>query len=124
MPAFQHAVDLGYTYLETDVHVTSDGVLVAFHDADLDRARAGAPARINELPWREVATARVGGREPIPLLEDLLGSFPEARVNIDCKAWTALAEPDLHLEASRLPRSGVPRQLQRSTSPTAAARVR
>ena len=24
------------------------------------------------------------------MLEDLLGSFPEARVNIDCKAWTAL----------------------------------
>jgi glycerophosphoryl diester phosphodiesterase len=89
MPAFQHAIDLGYTYLETDVHATSDGVLVAFHDADLSRT-CGRPGTISSLPWREVSAARVAGREPIPLFEDLLGSFPEARVNIDCKANSAL----------------------------------
>lgn len=85
MPAFQHAVDLGYTYLETDVHATSDGVLVAFHDADLSRTtdRSGI---IHELTWREVSAARVDGREPIPLFDDLVGQFPNARFNIDCKA--------------------------------------
>ena len=94
MPAFAGAVALGYRYLETDVHVTSDGVLLAFHDDQLDRVtdRAGT---ICELPHREVKQALVDGREPIPLFEDILGTWPEIRVNIDPKhdgAVDALAE--------------------------------
>lgn len=87
--AFQHAIDLGYTYLETDVHATSDGVLMAFHDHTLDRATDMSGA-IGELPHREVSRARVAGREPVPVLEDLLGSWPEARFNIDMKADAAV----------------------------------
>jgi len=85
LPAFQHAIDLGFRYLETDVHATADGVLVAFHDDVLDRVtdRAG---RIEELPWSEVSQARIDGQEPIPLLEDILTTWPDARVNIDPKA--------------------------------------
>ena len=84
MPAFEHAVGLGYRYLETDVHATADGVLLAFHDDHLDRV-TDRTGEIAALPYAEVAKARVDGREPIPLLEDLLGSFPDARVNIDPK---------------------------------------
>jgi glycerophosphoryl diester phosphodiesterase len=84
VPAFERAIGLGYHYLETDVHATADGVVVAFHDDDLLRT-CGRPGHISELPWREVATARVDGREPIPLLADLLEAFPTARFNIDCK---------------------------------------
>ncbi len=83
MLAFASAVDLGYRYLETDVHATSDGVLVTFHDRDLDRL-TGRPGRISELPYAEVRLLRVGG-EPIPLLEDVLGAWPGIRVNIDAK---------------------------------------
>jgi len=84
LPAFEHAVGLGYRYIETDVHVTADGVLLAFHDDVLDRVtdRTGV---IGELPWSEVRQARVDGVEPIPLLEDLLGTWPALRVNIDPK---------------------------------------
>jgi len=89
LPAFQHAVDLGFRYLETDVQVTADGVLVAFHDDDLMRT-TGRAAMVSELPWSEVRTALIDGREPIPLLEDLLGSFPHARLNIDCKSDRAV----------------------------------
>jgi glycerophosphoryl diester phosphodiesterase len=82
--AFARAVDLGFRYVETDVHATSDGVLLAFHDHTLDRVtdRSGVVAR---LPWREVRHALIGGSEPIPTLEDLLGSWPDIRVNIDVK---------------------------------------
>lgn len=88
LPAFEQAVRLGYRYLETDVQVTADGVLVAFHDDDLGRT-TGRAARVSALPWSEVRTALVDGREPIPLLEDLLAAFPEARINIDCKTDAA-----------------------------------
>ena len=84
MPAFEHAVGLGYRYLETDVHATADGVLLAFHDDHLDRV-TDRTGEIATLTYAEVKEARVDGREPIPLLEDLLGSFPDARVNIDPK---------------------------------------
>ncbi len=85
MPAFEHAVRLGYRYLETDVHATADGVLLAFHDAVLDRVTDGR-GRISQLPWSVVARARVAGREPIPRFDELLDAFPDARVNVDPKA--------------------------------------
>ncbi|AYY15465.1 glycerophosphodiester phosphodiesterase [Actinobacteria bacterium YIM 96077] len=89
MRAFAAAVDAGYRYVETDVHATSDGVVVAFHDATLDRVtdRRGEIAR---MPWSQVRRARIGGVEPVPTLEDVLGTWPELRVNIDVKAASAV----------------------------------
>ncbi|MGX4693396.1 glycerophosphodiester phosphodiesterase [Streptomyces sp. JNUCC 63] len=86
---FRRAVDLGYRYIETDVHATADGRLVAFHDATLDRATDGA-GRIADLPWQDVRHARVAGLEPVPLFEELLETFPEVRWNVDIKAEPAL----------------------------------
>ena len=82
--AFRHAVDLGYTHLETDVHVTADGVAIAFHDESLDRVtdREGV---IAELPWSEVRRARVAGTDEIMRLDDLLAAFPDTRINLDPK---------------------------------------
>lgn len=84
MPAFEGAAALGYRYVETDAHVTADGICLAFHDDRLDRVtdRTGV---IAELTYNEVRQARVDGREPIPLMEDLLATFPDLRVNIDPK---------------------------------------
>lgn len=89
LPAFEHAVRLGYSYIETDVHATADGVLLAFHDDRLDRVtdRAGV---IAELPWSFVSKARVAGSEPIPRFDDLLGTFPDLRINIDPKHDSAV----------------------------------
>ncbi|MEV7089255.1 glycerophosphodiester phosphodiesterase [Streptomyces sp. NPDC093085] len=87
--AFRSAAGLGYRYFETDVHATSDGRLVAFHDPTLDRV-TDARGAIAELPWHEVRRARVAGREPLPLFAELLEEFPDARWNVDIKAAPAL----------------------------------
>jgi glycerophosphoryl diester phosphodiesterase len=90
MAAFREAVALGYRYLETDVHATADGVLLAFHDARLDRVTSGT-GRIAELPYAAVRAALIHGTQEIPLLSDLLEEFPDVRVNIDVKAAGAIA---------------------------------
>jgi glycerophosphoryl diester phosphodiesterase len=106
MEAFGVAVALGYRYLETDAHVTRDGVVVAFHDPRLDDItdRTGA---IADLTIAEVEAADAGhvfssdgGRSfpfrgrgvRIPRLEELLLYWPEARFIIDPKA-DACVEP-------------------------------
>jgi len=82
--AFEHAVGLGYTYLETDAHATSDGAVVAFHDKTLDRVTDSSGA-IASLTAAQVRAARIAGSEPIPLLADLLAAWPANRFNIDVK---------------------------------------
>lgn len=76
LEAFAAAYDLGYRYLETDAHVTRDGVVVAFHD---DRLADGR--RIARLPLEELRAVA-----PVPRLEELLTRWPDARINIDPKA--------------------------------------
>lgn len=87
--AFGNAVELGYRYLETDVHATADDQLVAFHDPRLDRVtdRSGA---IAELSFADVRAARIAGELQIPTLTELVEAFPQARFNIDCKAEAAI----------------------------------
>lgn len=89
LAAFRHAVALGFTYLETDVHVTSDGVLLAFHDAVLDRV-TDRTGRVSENTAAEVRGALIGGRERVPTLLELFEEFPDARFNIDVKSEGAV----------------------------------
>jgi glycerophosphoryl diester phosphodiesterase len=98
--AFEHAVKLGYAYLETDARATADGKLVAFHDRTLDRV-TDASGPIGSRTYREVSALRVAGSEPIPLIEDLLGAWPDVRFNIDLKD-----EPGIALLAGVLRRTG------------------
>jgi glycerophosphoryl diester phosphodiesterase len=90
MRAFQHAVDLGYRYIETDVHATSDGHVVAFHDNDLQRT-CGSSLKIAEASIDELSTARIDGTDPIPLLAEILITWPDMKVNIDCKSDAVVA---------------------------------
>src|ERR1700722_19480730 len=59
--AFEHAVGLGYRYLETDLQATADGVLAAFHDVrfNLDVKDVPAIAPLPEVLRRTNAWDRV-----------------------------------------------------------------
>lgn len=82
--AVEHTVSLGLGYLETDVHATSDGVVVLSHDPTVDRVTDGTGA-VGEMTWDRLSRLRdrSGGR--LLRLDELLGEFPALRVNIDAK---------------------------------------
>ena len=83
--AFRHSVELGYRYIETDVHATADGVVVTIHDADVSRTseRSGL---VREMAWSDLAAVRLSGSDdPVPRLDDALAAWPELRWNIDAK---------------------------------------
>lgn len=110
MPAFARALELGADALETDVHLTRDGVLVAAHDCDGLRM-CNARHLIRESAWDEVRTWDAGygwvapdGTRPfvgrgfrIPRLEELVTTFP-VTINVDMKQ----DRPPLHRELCAL----------------------
>jgi glycerophosphoryl diester phosphodiesterase len=89
LTAFRHAAALGYRYLETDVHATRDGVLLAFHDDVLDRVTDGSGA-VADLTYDEIRSLLIGGAEQVPTFADLFDALPHARFNIDLKSEAAV----------------------------------
>lgn len=83
LKAFHAAIDLGFGYLETDVHTSKDGVLMVFHDETLERL-AKQPGSIKDYSVEELKTFGVAG-EQIPTFEELLLAFPNAHFNVDLK---------------------------------------
>lgn len=82
--AFERAVKLGFTYLETDVHRTADGVVVALHDDTLDRTTNGE-GLVAQRAWGEIQRLTVHGGGSVPRLDELLDAWPEVRWNLDVK---------------------------------------
>ncbi len=73
MRAFKAAVKSRAHAIETDVHLTKDGVVVLSHDADLKRC-FGIKKKIIDCDWAELAQLRTlqEPHEPMPRLLDLL----------------------------------------------------
>lgn len=88
LAAFASAVELGYRFLETDVHATRDHRLIAFHDDRLDRV-SEATGLVRDRTFAEIRKVSIHG-EQIPTLDEILESFPEAVINIDLKAAEAV----------------------------------
>ncbi|MBT6178020.1 MAG: hypothetical protein HOI23_12295 [Deltaproteobacteria bacterium] len=96
--AFDAAIKGGANAIETDVHLTSDGEVVVFHDATGERI-AGTNQSIASVTWNEAQHWDVGhqhiakdGSRPfkgsdyrMPLLKTVLETYPGTRINIDIK---------------------------------------
>ncbi len=97
--AFQHAVALGYRYIETDVHATADGVLAVFHDDELGPL-TGEEGSVADYTWAELSEFAVAGEHPIPRLDQIVERFPDIRFNVDPKSDGAV-EPLIELIEDR-----------------------
>ena len=87
MPSFEMGAKMA-NGIETDVHITKDGVLVLFHDDILDNVTEKT-GRIGDYTWEELKTIPVIGRKdarmtpaPIPTLEEFLIRFGKSGINL------------------------------------------
>ena len=120
LPSFERAVAQGAQILESDVHLSRDGVVVIHHDDELGRtsdgrgplaARSWAELRALDAGW---CFSPDGGRSfpfrgrgvRIPSLAEALEAFPDMRFNLEIKAATpGLVERTLELVADRAERT-------------------
>jgi glycerophosphoryl diester phosphodiesterase len=82
--AFAKAIAVGVTHLETDVHVSADGVAIISHDPDLRRV-AARTATVAHLTSHELRRIDLGNGQSFASLGEALDAFPETRFNIDIK---------------------------------------
>jgi glycerophosphoryl diester phosphodiesterase len=99
LASFALGLKLGAAILESDVHLTRDGVPVLLHDDVVDRTTDGS-GRVAELTLAKLQGLDAGHRfspdggrsHPfrgrglrVPTLEEALAAFPEARFNLELK---------------------------------------
>lgn len=82
--AFVRMRELGVHHIETDAHVTADGVVVLHHDDTVDRTYDGS-GRVEQLTWAELSAMRNGAGETMPVLAEVLERNPDLWFNIDAK---------------------------------------
>jgi len=71
LAAVRQGIELGVDFVEIDVRRTADGVLVALHDATVNRTTNGR-GRVEALSLGEVRKLDAGNGERIPTVEEVL----------------------------------------------------
>lgn len=83
IPAYQRAIERGYN-IEIDVHVTTDGHVVVFHDDNLKRV-CGVDRTVKSCSLAEIKSFRLLGTEyTIPTFEEFL-QLVDGKVGILCE---------------------------------------
>jgi glycerophosphoryl diester phosphodiesterase len=82
MAAFRLAWEQGADAMETDLHLTADGRIVAIHDGD-GRRTLGDPRAIRKIMFDDLRTLEAGGwknrrwqGERVPSLQEILAALP------------------------------------------------
>ena len=104
LASFERALEVGAHILESDVHLTRDGVPVLLHDPEVDRTTEGS-GRVGDLTWAEVSALDAahgfaperGRGHRIPSVEQAFERFPDARFNLELKA-PGMALPEAVLD--------------------------
>jgi glycerophosphoryl diester phosphodiesterase len=95
LASFRGALEAGAQVIETDVRLTSDGVAVVLHDADVARCTDGT-GLVHELTLAEIkgldASGGRGERAEIPTLREVL-ELIDGRAGINLEIKTIPGEP-------------------------------
>ena len=82
--AFNSVIQLGYKYIETDLRMTSDNEVIAFHDPDLKRL-FNLDLLVKDLTFNEMDNLFKEKNCNLLTLKDALRKFPRIHFNIDLK---------------------------------------
>ena len=87
--AFNSVIQMGYKYIETDLRMTLDGEVIAFHDPDLKRL-FNLDLLVKDLTFNEISNLFKEKNCRLLTLEDALKEFPHINFNIDLKVKEAI----------------------------------
>ena len=82
--AFNSVFHMGYKYIETDLRITLDKKIIAFHDPDLKRL-FNLDLQVKDLTFNEISNLYKEKNCSLLTLEDALKKFPDIHFNIDLK---------------------------------------
>lgn len=104
LEAFSQAVAIGFRHVETDLHITADGVLVCLHDHTVDRTTE-ATGPVSEFTFSDLSSLDAGFRHrspdghvfrgegiSIPSFEEVVTTLKDVSFVVDLKT-AGLAEP-------------------------------
>lgn len=111
MLAFRKALEEDIDQIETDVHMTKDGVLVLMHDHTVDRTTNGT-GLVSDLTFEEIESLDAGGwmnpafaGEKVPTLRqlfELIKEHPGKEINIEFKDYPSLSGDFAYRSADKI----------------------
>tara|TARA_Y100000590_G_scaffold55849_1_gene58478 strand:+ start:5510 stop:6268 length:759 start_codon:yes stop_codon:yes gene_type:complete len=104
--AFDHALELGFNFLELDIHLTLDNVLIVMHDSEVDRTSDGS-GPINQMSLQQIKNLDAGSWfegpvvlneiQRVPTLEEILQRYSnQAHIHIEIKSGEDILPSILH----------------------------